>query len=197
MDSDACVFEVASTQHGFFTRVQALDCGFTDDKLAYHARTGRFKIVHRGVYRYRDYPSSPFEPMVAAWLAVGKDKSVISHESALSLHELSDVIPNEVHLTVPRTSHNQPKLRNVRIHTTTRTFGPSDIVWKEGMLVTSVARTVVDASEKGTGPEQIEMAVHHALTRGLSTPRRFREAASERSLRVRRLVERALDMSAS
>ena len=55
-----------------------------------------------GVYRFRDYPPSPREEVAAAWLAVGQDVAVVSHESALDLWDLSDVIPGAVHLTVPR-----------------------------------------------------------------------------------------------
>jgi hypothetical protein len=36
-------------------------------------------------------------------LAVGKDAAGVSHETALDLLDLSDVIPDTVHLTVPRT----------------------------------------------------------------------------------------------
>ena len=66
------LFEVASTQHGYFTAGQARTCGFGTDLLTYHARAGRFLRVYRGVYRLRDYPSSPHEQVVAAWLALGR-----------------------------------------------------------------------------------------------------------------------------
>src|SRR5216683_4139022 len=98
----ACLFEVASSQHGFFTAAQARTCGFGTDLLTHHTRSGRFRRVHRGVYRLRDYPSSAHEDVVAAWLSAGRNRAVASHDSALELHELSDVIPDAVHLTVPR-----------------------------------------------------------------------------------------------
>jgi len=68
----ACLFGVASGQHGYFTARQAATCGFRTDLLTYHARRGRFIRVHHGVYRLRDYPSSPREEVVAAWLALGQ-----------------------------------------------------------------------------------------------------------------------------
>jgi hypothetical protein len=121
---------------------------------------------------------------MAAWLAVGKDVAVVSHESALDLHELSDVIPNAVHLTVPRSMRNLPKLPGVKIHTTTRAFEAGDVVRREGMRVTSIERTIVDSADWGTGPEQIEMAVRQALRRGKgTTPRRLEAASAGRSAR--------------
>lgn len=187
------LFGIASGQHGYFTAAQARSSGFSDSLLAYHAQTGKFSRVHRGVYRLRDYPSSSREEVVAAWLAVGNDVAVVSHESALDLHELSDAIPNAVHLTVPRSKRNLPDLPGVKIHTTTRPLGPGDVTKRDGIRVTSVARTIVDAAEAGTGPEQVMLAIQQALRLGLTTRPRLEKAASNRTQRVRQLVQRALD----
>jgi predicted transcriptional regulator of viral defense system len=150
------------------------------------------RYVDRGVYRLRDYPSFPREQVMAAWLAVGKDVAVVSHESALDLHELSDVIPNAVHLTVPRSMRNHPKLPGVKIHTTTRAFEASDVVTREGMRVTSAERTIVDAADWGTDPEQIEIAVRQALWGRVTTRRRLESTSEGRSARVRNLIARAI-----
>lgn len=192
---DRCLFLVASTHMGHFTRAEAESCGYGTDLLTHLTRSGRFLRVHRGVYRLRDYPDSPREHVVTAWLAVGAARSVVSHETALDIHDLSDVIPNAIHLTVPRTVRNLPQLPGVRIHTTTREIGPSDVVTREGVRVTSVARTIVDCAEKGTGPEQVEMAVCQAIQRALSTPGRLRAAAANRSQRVQFQIEQALARS--
>jgi hypothetical protein len=39
-----------------------------------------------------------------------------------------------------------------------------------GVPVTSVERTIVDSFEDGEQPEQVELAVHQAFDRGLTTP---------------------------
>ena len=189
---DVCLFETASGQHGYFTSAQARHCGFSRFLLAHHARTGRMIRIRRGLYRLRDYPSFPREEVVAAWLAVGKDATVVSHDSALDLHELSDVIPYRVHLTVPRTRRYLPKLPGVAVHTTTRPLGPTDVVVREGMRVTSPARTILDAAEIGTAPEQIEMAIHQALDLGLATRSQFERDVRQRSRRVQNLIHSTL-----
>jgi predicted transcriptional regulator of viral defense system len=122
--------------------------------------------VRRGLYRLRDYPSSPREEVVAAWLALGKENAVVSHASALDLLDLSHVIPDAVHLTVPRSRRHLPNLPGVAIHTTTRPLRPIDVVHREGARLTSAARTILDAAEAGTAPEQIERAVEQAIERG-------------------------------
>jgi predicted transcriptional regulator of viral defense system len=192
-----CLFATASGQHGYFTAAQAGTCGFNWRLLSHHTRTGKFVRFRRGLYRLRDYPSSPREEVVAAWLALGKDDAVVSHESALDLLDLSDVIPDRIHLTVPRSRRNLPNLPGVAIHTTTRSLRPPDMTTRDGIRLTSATRTILDAAETGTAAEQIEMAVRQAVDRGLVTPDRLLRGAGERSQRVQRLVADALNMVTS
>src|SRR3982751_2612486 len=71
----------------------------------------------RGLYRLRGYPGSPQdEELQAKWLAVGVERADVSHESALDLHELSDVIPNSVHLLVDRDDRGIKRLQGVGLH---------------------------------------------------------------------------------
>ncbi len=191
----ACLFAIASEQQGYFTAAQARDCGFGWDLLAYHARHVHFIRLRRGLYRLRDYPTSRYEEVMAAWLAVGKDQAVISHESALDLLGLSNVIPSAVHLSVPRSRRHLPTLPSVTIHTTSRSLRRDDVIVREGMRLTSAARSILDAAEIGTAPEQIEMAVLQALERGLATASQLLQDAGERSQRVFRLMSGALNQA--
>ena len=188
-----CLFQQASNHNGYFTTRDAAKCGYGTDLLSHQSKSGRFQRVHRGVYRIRDYPESEREDIVAAWLAVGEDRAVVSHESALRVHDLSDVFPYGIHVTVPRSIRNLPNLPGVRIHTTTRELKPEDTVLFEGMRLTSVPRTIVDCAQAGTGPEQIEMAVAQAIAEGITTPNRLRMAAADRSARVQQLIDRSID----
>lgn len=87
------LFQIASGQGGYFTAGQARSCGFSWALLAYHSKRGRFLRVRQGLYRLHAYPSSPREEVMAAWLAAGSDAAVVSHESALDRHGLSNVVP--------------------------------------------------------------------------------------------------------
>lgn len=192
------LFDIASEQMGCFTAAQAAACGYAPYLLTYHTRRGTFRRVHRGVYRFRDFPPSPREEIMAAWLAVGSANAVVSHESALELLDLSDVIPGAIHLTVPRVHRSLAKgsLPGVTIHTTTRPFEPADIWQREGLRVTAPERTILDAAEAGTQPEQIEMAIGQALGRGWLDAGKVRREASARGRRVADLVARSLDHQA-
>jgi hypothetical protein len=103
------------------------------------------------------------------------------------------VIPSSISLTVPRSKRHVAKLRGVRVHTTTRQIGPLDVKDWEGISITSAARTILDSAEDGTAPEQIEMAVRQAITRGLTTKRQLQQDATTRSKRVRDLISGALN----
>jgi predicted transcriptional regulator of viral defense system len=186
------LFDIASGQGGYFTAEQARAYGYSWALLSHHVKSGRFLRVRRGLYRYRDYPSSPREDVLAAWLALGKETAVVSHDSALDLLELSDVIPDAAHLSVPRSRRNLPSMRGVKIHTTARPFGPSDLTYRDGMVITSATRTILDAAEAATAPDQIELAVVQAIERGLATPDQLRRGAAARSRRVATLIEGAL-----
>jgi predicted transcriptional regulator of viral defense system len=191
------LFAVASGQQGYFTAAQARECGYGTDLLTYHTRTGKFIREQRGIYRLRDYPSSNRGWVVAAWLAAGKEDAVVSHESALDLLELSDVIPRYTHITVPRSKRYLRSGRGVKIHTAERPLGPREIEKHEGIRMTSPARTILDAAEAGTAPEQIVMAVAQALDRELLFEERLMEGVKERNGRVQRLIGRALDLAAA
>jgi predicted transcriptional regulator of viral defense system len=190
-----CLADTTSTQSGYFTNRDAARCGFSRSPLEYHDNTGRFVRVRRGVYRFRETPSSTREEVISAWLAADRDVAVISHETALDLHDLSDVIPNVVHLTLPRSRRGLRSPPGVVYHTSSRPLTPKEITVREGLRVTAPVRTVLDAADAGTAPEQIELASQPALDRGLASPSLLREQAHHSSRRVRELVESGIRMA--
>ncbi len=188
----ARLFELASEQGGYFTAAEAQTCGYGRALLAHHAKSGRFIRVRQGLYRFREYPTSPREDVIAAWLATGRETAVVSHESALDILGLSDVVPEVVHLTVPRAKRYRTASRGVAVHTTTRRIGKSDIVVRDGIRLTGAIRSIVDAAETGTAPEQILAATGQALDRGIATQSKLLRAAKARGGRVERLVRQVI-----
>ncbi len=187
----------AEAQAGYFTAPQAIAAGMDRSTLRHHARPGgRYLHIRRGLYRLRHFPSSPHEHVMVGWLPLRNAGAVVSHESALELHDLSDVIPNAVHLTVPRNVRGIRPREGVKLHTAFRPATKREIQSIAGLPATNPARSIIDALDAGAQPEQIEMAIRQALDRGLTTPRRLRTAASSRSERVRKFVDRSLKESA-
>ena len=108
------LYEIAEEQAGYFTSTQAQSVGFSLPLLSYHAATGRYDRVDHGLYRLVQFPGSPYEDLFVAWLRTGPE-SIISHESALAVYELSDVLPTEVHVIVPRSASRRRE--GLRLHT--------------------------------------------------------------------------------
>jgi predicted transcriptional regulator of viral defense system len=185
------LFLIASTQHGYFTAAQAEECGISPALLQHHLRTGRYQRIAWGLYRFRDFPESADDDLCAAWLAAGRAHAVVSHASALALLDLSDVIPDGYHLTVPRARRNARALPGTILHTTTRPFGATDLTERAGMRVTSPARTILDAAVYGIGPEQITLAIEQAARRAQLDPAALNVVAVSYSRRVAALIREA------
>ena len=186
------LFDVASGQGGYFTTKQAQACGISRALLAHHARSGKFLRVRRGLYRFREYPSSPREDVLSACMALAESDAVVSHERALELLGLSDVIPDAVHLTVPRSRRNLRSLAGTRVHTSSRPIPPSDRTVLNGVTLTTATRSILDAAETGTATEQVALAIIQAVERGLATRDVLARRAKERGRRVAVIVTGAL-----
>ncbi len=187
------LYTVAESLAGYFTAAQALDAGMSRSTLQYHARPGgRYERIEPGLFRLRQFPSTPHEHIIAAWLGLGQPWAVVSHESALELHELADVIPTKVHITVPRSKRGMRRRSGVALHAVQHPPAPSEIQTINGIPVTRPDRSILDSIDAGTQPEQIEAAISQAIARGWTTPRRLQAASAGRSVRARDLVTAAL-----
>jgi predicted transcriptional regulator of viral defense system len=143
------------------------------------------------VYRLRAAPISLYDEYLLAWVWTNY-RGAVSHESALALYELGDILPARVHVTVSRPFHRTSAPFQVHLAPL-----PEDEVQSyNGVRVTTAARAIVDAAATGTDPTQIHKAVREALARGLVHPNALREAASRRPNQhrrnVRELIEEAL-----
>ncbi|HID84268.1 MAG TPA: hypothetical protein EYP54_04015 [Anaerolineales bacterium] len=122
------LYRIAERQAGYFTARQARQAGYSASLLTYHTKTGTFQRVRRGVYRWAAFPEMPHADLFIAWLNAGP-KAVLSHDSALALYGLSDLLPGEIHLTVPRTASR--RRRGVRLHTAR--LRPDEVTEREGL----------------------------------------------------------------
>jgi predicted transcriptional regulator of viral defense system len=181
------LFEIADDQAGYFTARQAMAAGLSQRQLSYYAETGRIERVRKGVYRLKQYPSSPHEDLFLWSLSLGR-RAVFSHETALTLYDLSDVLPSQIHATVPRTaSRRRPA---VRLHT--RYLPESDVTEYAGLPVTTVPRTLADVADAGLADELVMQAAQEAVRRGLVTGSGLRRYARSQGGRLTRLIERVL-----
>ena len=181
------LYQIAEAQAGYFSAAQARLAGFSPALASYHVQSGLFERIRPGLYRLKRFPASPHEDLFVAWLRAGT-RAVISHDSALALYDLSDLLPYEIHLTVPRTaSRRHPGLR---LHT--NRLEPADVTHYAGLPITTVPRTIADMAASGLSEELVRQAIQEALRRGLTTTEQLRMNASRRGGRVYSLIEQAL-----
>jgi len=173
----------AYQQGGYFTSDQARENGVSRQLLDHHVRQGRFERVRRGLYRIRGFPTSQHDDIREKWMAVGTEKAIVSHESALALLELSDNVPDEVHLLVPRRHRGLRRPTGVVIHTHADDEEIAT-VWRDGMRLTAPARTLVDVAGE-LQPEQAAMAAQQALSLGLLTRGQLEREAARRRVKTR------------
>lgn len=190
--NSSALHRLAYSQEGLFTARQAQERGYSAQLLAHHARTGRFARVRHGLYRLSDYPTGEHEGIRAAWLALGMDRAIVSHESALVLHELSDVLPDTVHLLVSREHRGIRPPAGVTLHTATTPIPDDEITTRNGIRVSTPSRAIADAAGSGTAPEQIQMAIRQALQQGRATPSKLIDQAERHSGQVAALIRRTI-----
>lgn len=184
MPGHEALYQIAEQQGGYFSAAQAREAGFSYSLLSYHVRSGRFERVKPRIYRFVQFPASAHEDLHVASLQAGPD-AVISHDSALALYDLSDLLPDQVHVTVPRTaSRRRPGLK---LHTNRLETG--DVTRYEGVPVTTVLRTLVDVATAGLPDELVCQAIHEALRRGLVSRDSLLRRAASHGGRIERLVE--------
>ncbi|MDB5862095.1 MAG: hypothetical protein JWQ76_5784 [Ramlibacter sp.] len=170
------LYALAAPQGGYFTAQQAIDAGVARSTLTYHAREGgMLQRAGRAVYRLRRFPGSPHEHVVPVWLRLSRADAVISNVSALELLDLTDVIADEVHVTMPRSKRGTKIPDGVRAHFTDRPISEQDRRLVLCVPVTGVERTIADVVRGDGWTEQIDLAVRQSLGRGMTTLPRLRE----------------------
>jgi predicted transcriptional regulator of viral defense system len=178
---------VARRQAGYFSAAQALQVGYSYPSQRYHTQRDDWLRVDRGIYRLHDWPSTQHEEL-ARWTLWSRGRGVVSHETALAVHELGDVMPARVHLTVP------PGFRS-RSHAVMLHAGlldATDVEQFEGFTITTPLRSILDSAADRLEVDQLARAIHDALDRGLTTIRSLRIRSDEFGPAAALAIERAL-----
>lgn len=132
--------------------------GLTKRQVDQHVAVGLLHRRHQGVYAV-GRPTLDFEGRCrAALLACGPD-AAISHGSAAHLWDLRRSV-GVIHVSAPRSRRAQAGLRVHR----PRVFSRDDVVDRDGLRVTTVARTLLDLAALEPR-ERIERLLHEAQVR--------------------------------
>jgi predicted transcriptional regulator of viral defense system len=167
------LFHLAQEQGGYFTAKQAANLGYSANKRNYHVGTGNWIREHRGIYRLALFPQPDRPDLILWWLwSRGRDDTpvgVFSHQTALSLHELTDANPAKLDLTVPPTFRRGAPIPSIiRLHFADIKADQRDMI--SDVPATNALRTILDIWHEDTFPKPIlQNAFMHASRTGKIT----------------------------
>ena len=174
------LYETAEAQQGFFTTKQAKAAGFAESTHPYHVQVGNWVREHRGIYRLAQFPPAD-RPDLVLWSLWSKNRNqetegIYSHQTALSLHDLSDLNPSQLHMTVPTHFRRNSEIPGILVlHYAD--LPADDVERAQGFKFTRPLRTILDLVEADTVERSfIRQAMRQALQRGLITRQQIRTA---------------------
>lgn len=180
---------IATDQSGYFTAQQAREVGYSYQAQHYHSIAGDWLRVASGVYRLRDYPEQPREELAALTLQSrnrsGEPQAVVSHETALTVHQISDANPAKIQLTVPPGFRKRMPL-SVTLHRAV--LEPHDWEQRDGYRVTTPLRTLVDIASSTVSWPLLDSAVRDALASGLIRKKHLLAAGGSDDMKARLLA---------
>lgn len=171
------IMAVAVEHGGYVTPALLEPSGVPAVELRKMEARGTLASAGRGIYRVPALPPDRFDEFILAGLWAN-GRGVISHDSALVVHELCDINPIRVHLTIPR-SYRISRAGGDRYTLHRADFGRDDITRLDGVPVTTIRRTLTDSL--GNVPTYlVRQAIATAYERGAFT-------AAERDALLRRI----------
>ncbi|HEX3467650.1 MAG TPA: type IV toxin-antitoxin system AbiEi family antitoxin domain-containing protein [Candidatus Elarobacter sp.] len=156
---------VSEGQDGYFTTEQARDAGLTLHALAGLEQAGHLDREQYGIYRLARWPSSKRPGLWRAilWSTRIDPRATFSHRTALQLHDVSDINPSKIDVTLPLDvrvrSTKPPAVVTHRRHLT-----EGDVEEIDSLRVTTLYRTLLDLATDNLAHD----AVAGVLNRGTS-----------------------------
>ncbi len=181
------LFQLAGTQSGYFTAAQARSIGYSYQAQKHHADRHNWDRIDRGLFRIPEWPISGFEELVR-WSLWSRGLGVVSHDRALAAHEIGELDPRKMHLTVPESFTSRDP--GVVLHYDA--LPREDIQARDGFQITTPLRSIIDVAAAGMDQDQLARAIDDALKRGLFTIRALRARAEAVDSAAALRIERAL-----
>ena len=179
----------AEARDGVISRPEAIEAGLAASTPAWLARDGRWRRIHRGVYRlYTGDP--PRDARLWAAICRAGPGAVLSHQTAAELDGLADRPGPTIHVTIPVQRRVAP-IGGVTIHRSNRIAEAVHPVRRPPR--TRIEETVLDLADQSPSFSVAFGWVCAAIQRRLTTPDRIVEFMARRKrLRWRRPLARAL-----
>lgn len=154
------------------TTKQAAAAGYSPQLIHHHVAGGRLKRLRHGLYRLVHFPANEHEELTEIWLW-SEQVGVFSNQTALLLHNLSDVLPSQAHITLPESWRRRRLRVPKRVVLHYGDVSEAEKTWFGVVPMTTVLRTLQDCARDSLSPELLLQATKQALRRGLVTKDRL------------------------
>lgn len=175
------LWEVAVDQYGYVTSKDARALGINPVELGELAARTQLEHVAYGVYRFPQLPVTPLDSYMLATLWAN-GRGVLSHDTALDLHDVCDINPSKVHITVPG---RRPERRGGELYIVhAEPLADNDVTWHEGIPIVTVRKAIEQGIASGVPSYLLTQALRIARDRGAITAdehRRLTEGLEARS----------------
>ena len=181
------LFALAANQAGYFTAAQAKSAGYSYPAQAHHVQAGNWIRVDRGIFRLADWIPDAHDEL-ARWYLWSRERAVVSHDTALGVHEVGEFESPRIHLTVPhgfRMTDDALILHQFDLP-------DEDIERRASFPVTTLVRSLIDVAAAHADEDQLARAVGEALALGTITRRQLRARAEAVDPLAALRIERAL-----
>jgi predicted transcriptional regulator of viral defense system len=169
-------------QHGIVTTEDARGLGIDGAVLRMLHSRGRVARLSRGVYRFPEMPAGPLDQYAAATFWPEGVRGILSHATALERHDLCDVNPTRIDLTLPRTYDLNPR-RVVPPHLNLHfeDVPHEDLASLEGLPIVTPVRAIVEAIGGALRADLVEQAIDTLKERGVLSRAEARRITAARA----------------
>jgi len=186
------LFALAADQAGYFTAAQAKAVGYSYPAQAHHVGAGNWIRVDRGIFRLADWVPAIHDEL-ARWHLWSKERAVVSHDTALGVHEVGEFESPRIRLTVP----SGFRMRDDALILHTADLPAEDVEIRPGFRLTTLTRSLIDVAAAHADGDQLARAIDEALARGTMTRRQLRARAEAVDPVSALRIERALGVLGS
>ena len=160
---------IAASQHGAFSRRQAIAVGLTERVIDRRIASGEWQVIYPGVYVPRSVPRS-WRQLLLATVLRGGPSAIASHRAAAALWELDGVEGEPIEISVK----SGRRITGAIVHRRTPGDDP-ETVHIDRIPVTGIERTLLDLATVAS-KERVGLALDSALRSGATSVNRLRES---------------------
>lgn len=164
------LWEYIESQCGVFTIAQARAAGFSTALVHRHITNFNFVSIHPGIYRLTRFPTSAREgeEYVIAWLW-SKQQGIISHETALQLHQLGNIMPTTIHITLPTSQKRRKPYKGLSTQYVAD-LAQVNYQWIGSVPVTSIVQTINDVAAMHGDIDNLDECIVQAIKQNKARP---------------------------